>query len=90
VTVAFLVVLVQIEVLLYFYSYLPDKNGPSAFFLGLSVFLREALLLACAVPAWSLALDFVDVDLVDLGANDVLSFNAVPEDDEGKWPVNRA
>ena len=33
----------------------------------------EALLLACAVPAWSLALDFVDVDL---GA-DVLSFNAV-------------
>lgn len=38
----------------------------------------EALLTACAVPAWSLALDFVDVDLVDLGANDVLSFNAVP------------
>ena len=46
------------------------------------MFLREALLLACAVPAWSLALDFVDVDLVDLGANDVLSFNAVSGDDE--------
>lgn len=47
---------------------------------GLSVFQpTEALLLACAVPAWSLALDFVDVDLMDLGADgDVLSFNAAP------------